>query len=690
MDLLVPAALAFALIIPIILLFYFMRPKRQERMVGSTLLWQQAVQDLQASRPWQRLRITPLLLLQLLAAAMIVLILARPAIFSNSLVSGDTIVILQASASMQATDVKPNRFEAAKNQIADFIDTLGPNDYLSLITMARTPQVLIANSQNKAALQGALQQARVTNQDADLQQALSLAESLAAGHSNAQAIIVGDGHVLQPDQSLNVPFPVHYLPIGTNAPNAALLSLGARTLNGQLFALAQVANFSTQQRSIPVALYADGTLVSVQTISLPANGRGALQWGPLKPTVQMLHAKVLTQDALSVDHDAWATVGNPMHGRVLLVTKGNTFLLAALRLQPGLNLYQTTPVHYSSAAQYDLTIFDGYAPPVLPKGNLLFINPPAGSYLFGQVGTDIAVSSINAGIDDANLLTDVDLSSIHTLRASHQLKPASWAEAVVTAPETPLLIAGTDANQRIAVIGFDLHDTDLPLQPGFPVLVYNMMQWFMPAPAGASGQVTAGTPVTIQTWPGADQVIVTTPDHKSVIVGPPFPVLPFDQTDEVGVYQVAQRVNGQIRYGTFTVNLFDPTQSQLAPAHSLPVVQSTAISGSKNAIPHELREVWPWVAAFLLLVLCAEWWLFSLGYKKNLTLQGEGRRGLSQQSKYSQQQILHLPGPLAGLQAEIIDNYQATKRTLIRGRKRVRKAWKQWHTRSSSTRGGNR
>src|SRR5579883_3558128 len=177
MDILVPEALAFGLIIPIILLLYFMRPKRQERVVGSTLLWQQALQNLQASQPWQRLRITPLLLLQLLAAIFIVLVLARPAIFTSSPLSGDTIVILQASASMQATDVAPSRFQVAKSQISDLIDGLGPADRLSLITMARSPQVLIANSSDQSQLQAALQRATVTNQDADLEQALSLATS---------------------------------------------------------------------------------------------------------------------------------------------------------------------------------------------------------------------------------------------------------------------------------------------------------------------------------------------------------------------------------------------------------------------------------------------------------------------------------------------------------------------------------
>jgi len=133
MSLLIPAALAFSIIIPAILLLYFMRPKRQERVVGSTLLWQQASQDLQASRPWQRLRITALLLLQILAAIVIILVLARPATFIRSPIGGNTIIILQASASMQATDIPPSRFEEAKSSIKDLIDGLGPSDQLSLL-----------------------------------------------------------------------------------------------------------------------------------------------------------------------------------------------------------------------------------------------------------------------------------------------------------------------------------------------------------------------------------------------------------------------------------------------------------------------------------------------------------------------------------------------------------------------------
>jgi Ca-activated chloride channel homolog len=614
MNLLVPAALAFGLIIPIILLLYFMRPKRQQRTIASTLLWQQALQDMQASRPWQRLRMTPLLILQILAAIIIVLVLARPAIFTNSSISGDTIIILQASASMQATDVAPSRFESARSDIANIIDNLGPNDHLSLITMARTPQVLIADANDQAQLNAALQRAKVTNQDADLEQALSLANSLMNGR-NMQVLIVGDGHVSSADKSILVPFSVRYLRIGTDAPNAALLTLSSRTVADKLVAFAQVANYSGQQRAIPVELYADGKLVSVQTVTLNAQETGAIQWNTLPPNTRFLHAQILTQDAMTIDHQAWAIVGSPQQGRVLLVTNDNSFLRAAFALQPNVSLSETTPQHYVNTGTYDLTIFDGYVPPTLPVGSLFFVNPPVGSYLFGTSEPVNRVSRVEPGDDTLNLLDSVDLSSIHTLQFSHPLKPAAWEQPIISAPETPLLIAGENNNWRVAVLGFDLHDSDLGLQPSFPILVHNLANWFLPQPVPGDGQVSAGSAVTLQTWPGADRVTVTGPDSQVSTVAPPFPVLPYNRTDQPGIYRVTQSVHGQLLTGAFTVNLFDPTQSQLAPAQTLPILRSSDFTSNGNAVSHQLREIWPWIATLLLLVLCAEWWFFSRGYR---------------------------------------------------------------------------
>jgi Ca-activated chloride channel family protein len=668
MILLVLPALAFAVIIPIILLLYFMRPKRQERVIGSVLLWQQALQDLQASRPWQRLRMTPLLLLQLLAALFIIIVLTRPAIFYNSPINGNTIIILQASASMQATDVAPNRFEIAKNNIADFIDQLGPNDRLSLITMSQTPQVLIAESQDKNLLNAALQRAKVTNQDADLEQALSLALSLAEGHAGTQVLVIGDGHVMNPDVSLVLPIPVRYLSIGTDTPNMALLALSSRTIQGNLIAFAQVANYSHSTSSIPVELYADSHLVGVQTVTLPAGARGAIRWGPLAPGTRFLHARMVTHDTLTADNEAWSIVGGSMRGRVLLVTNGNQFLETALRLQSNINLFETTPAHYIDIGTYDLTVFDAFVPPKLPNGNLFFVNPPPGPYLFGTSSQEVSISHINIGKDDKNLLNNVDLGSVHVLHLSHRLQPASWTQSIITAPETPLFIAGENNNRRIAVLGFDLHNTDLPLQPAFPILIQNLANWFLPPPvaAAADGQVVAGLPVTIQTWPGATNVAITGPNQHSTVVGPPFPVVPFAATDQMGVYTVTQQVRGQTLQGAFTVNLFNATQSHLTPAKALPVVNSTSFTTTGNGVSHQLREIWPWIAALLLLILCAEWWLFSRSYRvtseahHNTSENQRGRGKVSSTSRFSR--IAPKPTFITSLQDQVQEQYRLARK----------------------------
>ena len=61
------ALIAGAMTVPLLVLLYFLKLKRTERVVSSTLLWQRAVQDLQVNAPFQRLRRNLLLLLQLLA-----------------------------------------------------------------------------------------------------------------------------------------------------------------------------------------------------------------------------------------------------------------------------------------------------------------------------------------------------------------------------------------------------------------------------------------------------------------------------------------------------------------------------------------------------------------------------------------------------------------------------------------------
>jgi Ca-activated chloride channel family protein len=91
--------LALLFIIPIVLL-YILKKQHEDRLVSSTMLWQQVSRDLQATRPWQRLRTRLLLILQILAVILFALSLARPAFYGGE---GGThyIAVIDTSARMQ-------------------------------------------------------------------------------------------------------------------------------------------------------------------------------------------------------------------------------------------------------------------------------------------------------------------------------------------------------------------------------------------------------------------------------------------------------------------------------------------------------------------------------------------------------------------------------------------------------------
>ncbi|MBX7253364.1 MAG: VWA domain-containing protein, partial [Candidatus Promineofilum sp.] len=129
MALLAPAALALALLAVPILLLYMLRLRRREQPVSSTWLWRELVRDRAANAPWQRLRRNLLLFLQLLILAALVLALARPALRRPGL-GGNLIVLLDASASMRASDGRPTRFDDARAAVERLISSLSGDDRL--------------------------------------------------------------------------------------------------------------------------------------------------------------------------------------------------------------------------------------------------------------------------------------------------------------------------------------------------------------------------------------------------------------------------------------------------------------------------------------------------------------------------------------------------------------------------------
>src|SRR5260221_11955685 len=125
--------LMLGMLVPIcglIVVMYILKLRRKDVVVASTFLWRQVIRDVQANAPFQKLRKNLLLFLQLLAAALLALAITRPFWRSKGVGGRSVVIVVDTSASMSATDVKPNRLELAKRKALDIANGMKAEDQM--------------------------------------------------------------------------------------------------------------------------------------------------------------------------------------------------------------------------------------------------------------------------------------------------------------------------------------------------------------------------------------------------------------------------------------------------------------------------------------------------------------------------------------------------------------------------------
>src|SRR5205814_3483307 len=101
------AYIAAAIAVPSLIILYFLKLRRRDLEVSTTLLWKKAIQDLQANAPFQRLRRNILLFLQLIALGAALFALAQPQFKADTPLVARSIILIDRSASMSSTAGDP-------------------------------------------------------------------------------------------------------------------------------------------------------------------------------------------------------------------------------------------------------------------------------------------------------------------------------------------------------------------------------------------------------------------------------------------------------------------------------------------------------------------------------------------------------------------------------------------------------
>ena len=497
MHFLAPLAFAFAASIPVVIVFYLLKRKRVLKLVSSTLLWQKYLAETQASAPFQKLRKNWLLILQIILLTLVVFALARPYFATKAKPSQLRVVILDASASMQATDETPSRFEKARAEALKWVDSLAGNDQMVILQAGANTEVKQSATTEKAALRRALQACVCSDGPTRLVPALKMAESLVRDldpKTNPEIHLFSDGAVPELSEFENKALPLVFHLVGKDANNVGITALDVRANPDdprQRAVYASIANFSTNKQETEVELSLDDRLLETRPITIPPGETSPQVFLAAQPRDGVFSVKLTLKDDLAVDNQASIVSLLPKPVKVLLVTKGNRLLEKALRAAPGVELALATD-STDPATAFDFVVLDCVTPTVWPTGNVLAIHVVNTNWVPGV--TQLEAPAIVDWRSAHPLLRYAGFDNVQVVQ-SLSAKTPTWATALVEAPQAPLMFAGDLGRQRIVWIGFDTLESNWPLRVSFPIFIANAVDWLNPANA-RNGQllVKAGDP----------------------------------------------------------------------------------------------------------------------------------------------------------------------------------------------------
>lgn len=322
------AAIAASVVIPALVILYFLKLRRRDMEVSSTLLWKKAIQDLQANAPFQKLRNNILLFLQLLVLAAALFALAQPEFKNKGMISKRSIILVDRSASMSSQDGKSSpedeaavatagdagtgvlsRLEAAKKRAIEFINAMREPTSFSFDDQAEEAMVIAFDSQaeviqgftsNKRELRAAIERIGPTEAPTSLQKAFDLAKVHTGTKKFEDQIVEGvrpsagspgrpggfipsapgatihlfsDGRLPDADRvQTAVEDRVIYHPVGSSsAVNIGITGLRAERAfdnPGRVNIFVGLQSTDTNKRSVDVEIFIDGQAQSIRGVSV--------------------------------------------------------------------------------------------------------------------------------------------------------------------------------------------------------------------------------------------------------------------------------------------------------------------------------------------------------------------------------------------------------------------------------------
>lgn len=600
-----------------VVILYLLKLRRRPVEVPFVHLWREVLAESQTTRLFSSLKRILSLLVALAIVLALVLAMGDPRYLGASDDAQTTVVLVDASASMQAADVEGNRLEAAKREVEKLVEGLGVADRMLVAQMDRSAVPLTPLTGEPSLLREGLERIEPTELAADLSRGLRFATDVLRNQPGPRIVIVSDG-VLDAGgeaerRARDAGIELTWIPVGRGGRNVAITAFSVRRYpldKSRSQVLVELWNPGDREEGIELTLLGDGEPLEVSRLRVGAGERLRRVFDDVSGADRTLEARITladgTRDAQPADDRAYARLPERRRARIQAVTTANLYLSAALLLDEYLEVVEVTPEQYPAPGRFDITIFDGWVPPSPPDTHAIYIHPalPEGAAhgpfvvkgtvprpYFDRIERDHPIVRFTA-LRDVNVAEALEVE----LRRGDRI--------VAGDARAPLIVTGTRNEKRMVALLFDVRRSDLPLRVAWPLLLLNSIDFFVQEDAGYVSSYETGETWYVPAPAGAEVATLITPageertvpivDGRAIATG-----------SRAGFYRL--RV-GDVE-DVFAANLGPSDEAIIEPAEEL------ALADAKLG-PPEVRaaavrtELWMLLVLAALGVLVVEWFTY--------------------------------------------------------------------------------
>ena len=462
MGVLNPQNFIYGLSLALLVLIYLRSRSRPTIEVSSLMLFDEAPAPVASVR---HVRIDPLFWLEMLTLTALTFAIAGLYVMRPPSVGHGRshALVFDLGAGMSARDGSSTRIDQARRAALEIINQAPVGDEFSVIAYALEAQVRHPQTANLSELRRSLRELvpmAVPARTAALRAALIRAHGaseidLFADRPPAPAIIADVASMAR----------VNFHQVGSDDSNVAIVSLDPG-IPGSTRARAIIRNFSARPHPAELAIDLGNADEFHQTMMLAPREQVVASFGPLK-TGGLLHARILTSDAIDADNSRYAYAPSDLAARVLVLSPDaavrDDLARVLLAVNANFQIETADPGKYvaptaTNAKPFQLVVMhDCYVPSVKAESTLLIYPPQAAKNGISVDGTIASADIRGDAMGESNALNSLALG------ATRIVAVPEWMDllATATAPghsSIPVAAIGRAAGGPVGVLAFDVRN----------------------------------------------------------------------------------------------------------------------------------------------------------------------------------------------------------------------------------------